>query len=275
MQRMSIAVVLAALAALVPVAAAEASPRIEMAFGVTLDAIPRGPIGSIERLRPGDTVFIEAQAVNRGLGAARDVVADVFVNDVLLARVPLGSLGRGQRNSLSVPWVPPAEGAYTVRVVLDPESRNSRAADRPSRERVARCDVRFLPADSPTVAAPAPVAAPAAVPSPQADLKFLGAIHVMPHPRNGRSSLISAWIENAGSAPTEATTVEFHVAGVRLATRSLPPTKPGQRTPISVLWNPEQPGERHLRLVLDPENRIPESNESNNEVDRSLLVHER
>lgn len=254
------------------IASAAASPRLELSHAVSLDAPPRGPIGSIERLSPRDTVYIEAQATNRGIGPAVDVIADVFVNDVLLARVSLGTLLRGQTRSVSVPWWPSREGAYAIRVVLDPDNRHSRAQDLPARERRTSCVIRFLPADLAVAAAPSPDPMPTIAPSPRPDLRFFSAVHVLPHPRASRSSLISAWVENAGAAPTVASTVEFHIGGVRVATRLLPVIRPGQRTAISLLWNPEQPGPRPIRIVLDPENRISETDEGNNVLDRTIEV---
>ncbi len=275
MNRSVIVALVGLLSILVVAAPVSASPRLEIRHGVTLDALPRGPIGSIERLHPRDTVYIEAQAVNMGLGPATDVVADVYVNEAVIGRVAIGTLLRGQRQSISIPWWPSEEGVYTIRVVLDPENRQSRPEDRAARERVTECTVRFLPTDSPSAVTPVSATAPTAVASPLSDLKFISEIHVLPHPRNGRSSLMTVWIENGGASPSVATTVEFFVAGMRMATRSLPVVRPGQRVPVSVLWNPEQPGERHLRAVVDIENRVAEENESNNQVDRTLEIDRR
>ncbi len=99
--------------------------------------------------------------------------------------------------------------------------------------------------------------------------------------RTGDEALITVQIANAGMAPAENVTVAFSVDGRRFATATVPqipaasPNEPARQAVQVSLKTAElslQPGAHELRVVVDPDDRISELDESNNTLATALTL---
>ncbi len=78
---------------------------------------------------------------------------------------------------------------------------------------------------------------------------------------------------NMGSGPSEACTVKCYISGNEVYSSLLPGLKAGSNSSITFNWVPITSGSMDIRVVVDEENKISESNEGNNEKAVSISVN--
>ncbi|HIH61607.1 MAG TPA: DUF3344 domain-containing protein [Methanobacteriales archaeon] len=83
---------------------------------------------------------------------------------------------------------------------------------------------------------------------------------------------VTALLGNAGDQDASGVRVDFVDNGVRVGSRIIPLVRSGETTTIVFNWTPGTVGSHTLQLLIDPENRIQEINETNNEFNRSCIV---
>ena len=98
-------------------------------------------------------------------------------------------------------------------------------------------------------------------------------------PRAGQATQLSLLVHRVGATKT-LTDVLVHFydghpdrGGTLLGHSTIPFLPPnGLDSPTPIIWTPAEPGIYHLYAVIDPNNQIPETSESNNRVNRPFLV---
>ncbi|MFQ6059281.1 MAG: CARDB domain-containing protein [Anaerolineae bacterium] len=106
------------------------------------------------------------------------------------------------------------------------------------------------------------------------DLAFTSSgILVVSTPWVGQPTKVAASITNRGDAVAESVTVGFTVDGTLLSRVTLPLLPPGTTIEPVVIWIPRGPGGLHtLSAVVDPDDTVPEEDETNNGAERSVFV---
>jgi hypothetical protein len=118
-----------------------------------------------------------------------------------------------------------------------------------------------LPRPEPVATVPPSTMQPAPAPGALPDLR-VGQVFL----QNGEKS---AWILNGGNAPAVGADVQFSVDGEPSDTCRVDVPPGGQ---VRAVGSKLPPGRHVLRAVVDPDNRIPESNETNNALEAAFTV---
>jgi subtilase family serine protease len=72
-------------------------------------------------------------------------------------------------------------------------------------------------------------------------------------------------VSNVGEAPADGFNVSFYVDGLRVRTTRLGPLSPGESGGVEFKWVPDAVGIHSVRVVVDEEDVVAESDASNNE----------
>jgi hypothetical protein len=119
------------------------------------------------------------------------------------------------------------------------------------------------------------------IPTPLDDLSSAPALFVItpPSPAVGGAARLRLTVQRSGGvAPIAGVAVRFYLGdpaagGTLLGEATTPPIDPaGAGTTGEVLWTPAMPGNAQLYAVIDPDNLIAESDESNNTITRTVSV---
>lgn len=205
----------------------------------------------------GEDAVISVTVRNRGDRSSPACSVGVSIVDSMgrglsPAAAPLAALAPGDHAMVSIPWTPAAEGSYVVRAMADarfevPELDEANG----SAERAAR------------VVAQAPAGAALALLVPRLDP---AALRELP-----QAFTLSVTVENAGRTPAF-TSLAVHdpsAASNPIATETV---SVGARSAfaLSLPIVLAAPGARELELVIDPDDAVPEDDESDNRVLVSL-----
>jgi hypothetical protein len=83
---------------------------------------------------------------------------------------------------------------------------------------------------------------------------------------------IEATIRNVGSTTATNVVVRFYGDGVAIGDKTISSVNAGQTKTTSVGWGPLAEGLHQVRVEVDPQNRIAESNEGNNAASKGITV---
>jgi flagellar hook assembly protein FlgD len=97
------------------------------------------------------------------------------------------------------------------------------------------------------------------------------------YPHAGEPVTISATVRNLGAQPSlEASLAAYEgqpLTGSSIGKATIPPLAPGEAISLSLAWSPAEPsGSRTLSLVADAGKAVPEQDEGNNVVRRTVVV---
>ncbi len=86
---------------------------------------------------------------------------------------------------------------------------------------------------------------------------------------------ITAKIANVGNADAGAFNVSLYVNNSSIETKMIESLKAGNDTTVSFSWTPTKAGNYTLKVVVDPDNKVSESNEANNEMTKPVTILEK
>jgi len=232
---------------LAPVASFE-RPDLAVTSG-DLSFDPPGPVPA------NTTVTVNATIHNTGNANASQVVVR-FYDGPPPSSSQIGSDQRipyivrgGGTGFVSVAWPAAPLGPHSICVFADPDNRIPESDET---NNVACRAIQVTPAPSPDLAV------------------TTGDVQLAPAPpvANGTAVLVNAIVHNVGDASSPATAVRFYdgmpPAPQVGADQPLPPLAPGGTATVSIVWTATPPGSHDVCVVVDPDNVVPESNETNN-----------
>ncbi|WBF08748.1 cobaltochelatase subunit CobN [Methanothermobacter thermautotrophicus] len=85
---------------------------------------------------------------------------------------------------------------------------------------------------------------------------------------------VTALVGNAGNQDTSGVRVDFVDNGVRVGSYTIPLLRSGETTTVVFNWTPMTVGSHTLQLIIDPENHIQETNETNNKIILNVTVNQ-
>ncbi|MEM4525551.1 MAG: cobaltochelatase subunit CobN, partial [Methanothermobacter sp.] len=157
-------------------------------------------------------------------------------------------IASGQTVIVEFNWTPTTVGVHTLQLIIDPENRIQEINETNNNQTLAL-----------TVNQPLP------------DLLIKNtdlAIDLIVN----ETYKFKAWISNNGPVDASQVRVDFYDNGVRVGTQNIPVIASGQTVIVEFNWTPTTVGVHTLQLIIDPENRIQEINETNNKFNRSCTV---
>jgi large repetitive protein len=204
----------------------------------------------------GDSLTVTATVRNLGLETAANVTVQLRDNGVLLGEQIVAALAPGAATEVpfAVAALAPA-GEHTLEVLLDPQGSLAEL-----REENNRRVLRLWVAERPDLVA-------------TGDYLLL----TPEHPRAGGTVTMSAWIANLGETAVARADAELWDGdpangGVQLGSFSFVDLAPGAWSQASYAFSTPAAGVHTLYLRLDPDNAVPEGDETNNLASRTVTV---
>lgn len=122
-----------------------------------------------------------------------------------------------------------------------------------------------------------PLRTPVGLPSPDLDISPSNiSFNFIPPITQGSTVLVNASIRNVGTAPSGPTVVRLYDGlppSVQIGPdQPLAPLAVGASANVSVLWTPLVAGNHEICVVVDPENLVLETKETNNAACKSIIV---
>lgn len=187
------------------------------------------------------------------LDAGTFVVRFFLDNRTIIGSPRLGGLGAGNETNVTIEWAARSPGVHAVSAVIDP-TRELQEASRSNNELHKR--IRILPE---TDVPPAP------------DL-IVDRVLVLPRePRPNEPLNVTAVIRNAGVVRSGPFDVVFMLNGTRIATSRFTSLSPGGVLASTATWTGGA-GEHLLIVSADPDYRVNETDDSNNDKETILRV---
>ncbi|HOK72487.1 MAG TPA: cobaltochelatase subunit CobN [Methanothermobacter sp.] len=154
----------------------------------------------------------------------------------------------GETVEINFNWTPTTAGAHTLQLIIDPQNQI---------EEINETNNKFTLSLT--------------VDQPHPDVIFKG-IDLAADLIANETYTLMARISNVGPVDAGQVRVDFYDNGVKLGTQIIPVLAGGETTTIGFTWTPTTAGAHTLQLIIDPENKIQELNETNNEYNRSCTV---
>ncbi len=210
---------------------------------------------SPERPQPGDELTIDAVIQNIGDAPAEEVLVLFMIDRRAIATETIRYLGPGAGEVVTTTWIATTSGDHTLFIEIDPEGwiRESNEENNIVEEIITvRRAVEELP-----------------------DLVVTGEdIIISPAaPYVGDEVTIEATIRNRGNAPADGVSVVLRSHGWE-QWASIEYIEAGGEEVVRIVELASSPSEYLVTVIVDPENRIEEWDEENNQASRSILVRE-
>ena len=191
---------------------------------------------------------ITAVVKNDGTAYTDGFEAAMFVDGILIETTDVPSMGPGGNRSVNFNWMPELEGNYTIVVMAD-SGRMINETDESNNNRSMAICVIFT----------------------DIDLVITDAIALNKTPLDGDVVRVDATIEDQGNVSTEDFTVVFYDNDDAFHTEILSLDAGGSDT-VSACWDARY-GEHNIRVIIDPDNMIWETDETNNEGSLNVFVN--
>ncbi|MCQ1536576.1 PGF-pre-PGF domain-containing protein [Methanosarcina sp. KYL-1] len=199
----------------------------------------------------GETVSITITVRNLGTERSGETDLEYEVGGTEGER-EVRELDPGSETSISVSWTPGTGGTEEIRARVDPNDRVFESNEG-NNEKTGTITVVEEQASSDLVIE---------------DLSWEPFIS-----KPGEAISITITVRNLGTERSGETNLEYEVGGTE-GEREVRELDPGSETSISVSWTPEKGGTEEIRARVDPEDRVFESNEGNNEKAGTIIVVE-
>jgi subtilase family serine protease len=207
----------------------------------------------------GDNVTITATVSNDGEKTAKFVDVFFYVNDTahqIGGYQTIGSVNVSEAKNASCVWNTAglSAGNYTILVMVNPSWDWNHIPERDSTDNNASMNVTLE--------------------MPRADLFLRNVSHLPLKPLIGQGVAVTGEVVNAGNGPSELCNLslflDFNVTPV--ATVAIPSLGPGGFQGFVLSWNSSglSAALHRIRLVVDPDYRIPDANQTNNTLTWSM-----
>jgi len=195
---------------------------------------------------PYDSVSFNVTIANRGTANASGFIVRCYLdNGPERYQQALPALTAGNHTSMSVNWTLPP-GDHTFRAVIDEVNviRESNEANNAANATVTGI---MLP-----------------------DLQATGLEWSPLAPGLGDNVTFSLGIRNDSQRPATGFTAALYVDGLKVAAPPIGALGAGVSTSVSLTWRDASPGPHSISAVLDAQDQVPESDETNNQIDVTL-----
>ena len=181
----------------------------------------------------------QVSVTNTGQKAAPTCRLDLIVNGDPTLRVPVPALRPGERHLVSFTWDRGKAGRNTLIAELKELEKDQSTLDNRALRHFQLTDCR------PDLAV--------------TSLRLLGPIEAGRRPMTAQAE-----VTNSGGGAAEQVAVRFLVNGLEIKALKLVNLAPGAKRTLKVSWMPPQAGTYWLKVVVDSERGVLESNENNN-----------
>lgn len=266
MHRFILGAMVIAVMAPAPASAQNKMPDLVVTSKFSFSVINRSvwPMGSDQAVQVTGTVR------NNGDATAYGIPVNVFVNGELVGSSYIASLPSAEVSDFTVTFKPTATGRYEIKATVDPANTIAEASE------ANNTMIVYLNVDAQRVTPPNDEARvvlsslmsqpPPRMQSGNVDLEFdRDPFLTGPDPTVGREgSIINLDVTNHGSDAACNVEVGIMVDGKRQMIRNIGTIEAGASRHVHLNWKPKYSGAQTISIVLDPRDRISESDESNN-----------
>jgi subtilase family serine protease len=179
---------------------------------------------------------------NQGTRVAGSFDLDFYIDEAYNFHQPMPPLPAGGTTSITIPWVTQAE-LVTARAVVDADNL-IKESDESNNTMVA--NVGFTH------------------PAPNTDLTIQDITCTPASPSIGETVTITVNVNNTGPGLAKPSHIAYYVDDASLGSVYLNQMEPGATASNSITWQAED-GKHKIRVVIDCNNSVAETNESNNE----------
>ncbi|WP_168169243.1 CARDB domain-containing protein [Thermococcus sp. 5-4] len=202
----------------------------------------------------GSPVTVNVTVFNNGTLDSPSFNVSLYVNSSLVGTQSVAGLNVGDYVTLHFNWTPALPGLYNLTAVADPENSVREYVETNNEHSIWVQVVK------------APIYKP--------DLTVTR-IYLPPELVRGELAVINATVLNRGNVSATSVNVTLYADGVPVSSQVIPLLPVGSPTNVSLSWTPSKAGSAVLEVVADPDNVIPEFNETNNGFAVSVNVAER
>ncbi len=185
-----------------------------------------------------DNITFTVTVKNQGIGRADYFLLDYYIDDVRLASYSANPIDAGATDTLTFNWIAQA-GAHSIKAVADPNSRLVESDDNNNEKTVTF---------------------PPLVP----DFVIQGITWSPVEPAVGETITFTVTIKNQGSARANSFRFNFYIGSLSSGSQNVQTVDMGSQVAETFTWV-AQAGAQTIKVIIDPSNNVPETNEDNNE----------
>ncbi|MCG2825437.1 MAG: PKD domain-containing protein [Thermoplasmatales archaeon] len=201
----------------------------------------------------GDNVTISIEITNKGGIDAYSVFVEVQNDTQTIAEKNISVIkGKNGIAATNVYWLPTLEGWYTITAIADPDNQINEYNES---NNMLNKSIYVRP--------PLPELHPTSIWWEGTDA-YAGCGH-------GENIILYAEIENSGGEPATNIKVAYYIDSVEIGDITIPSLGVKTSTTVSINWTGIG-GEHTVKVIVDPDNGIPELNDNNNEMSKTISV---
>jgi Uncharacterized conserved protein len=187
---------------------------------------------------------------NGGLTGANNFVVKLFDNENEVASQTVNSLNKGSTRKLTFAWTPTSTGLHNLKVVIDALGQVSESVETNNQLTKAL----YVEPERP-------------------DLIPEG-LTIPTDPKVYQNYQLTATISNNGLANAGGFQVKLYDGSTLMGTQTIASLVKGGATSILFNWKPTTTGSHTLKLVVDTLNQVNESSETNNQLNRYVIMND-
>ncbi len=191
---------------------------------------------------------------NQGLEDSPESTARYYINGTAGGDISIPSLSAGSDTNAGFSLTPDKDGVMELRVLVD-SGHTVPESDETNNEITKEVNVE-------TASFVAP------------DLLIDSLTWTPEKPEPNESVTFTVTVKNTGTAGSEENVLEYEIGGTNEGNLTIPALSEGETSRGTFSWVAGDEGEIEVRAVVDTENTVPESTETNNEIIRTITVSE-
>jgi len=197
----------------------------------------------------GENQDIEVEVRNSGSCASGEFIVQFFTNNNLIGSQTVNNLDPGYSTTLNFNWVPTTLGIHNITAIIDPEDQIAESSE-DNNESSGQCMVTSF-------ALPDLNASNLEIPSPT---------YV------NDNYQLNVTINNTGTSAASNFNVKLFENNVLVNTQIVTNLNPGSSIILIFNWTPVSIGERLLKVEVDQDDEVPESDENNNNITGTVTI---
>jgi subtilase family serine protease len=196
----------------------------------------------------GDSVLVTGVFRNDGETSANNVIANLYIGGTLVNSTPITNLSAGSSETITSSWTPITNGYFDIQLSIDPQNTIAESNE----DNNVRTETYYIYPDLPD---PYPISL--SMPS-EAEI--------------GQPVNIEAVIRNKGGISTGMMNVSLYDNDVEISSSRVDVPGKGGTVPVSIVYSFTTNGTHTIKVRVDPDNAIPEFDESNNELANTIYI---
>lgn len=193
---------------------------------------------------------VETTINNGGLDDAGEFLVKLYDNEQEVGSQIINSLSAGASTTINFNWTPSTSGSHNLNVIIDVLNQVNEANETNNEFNTS-----------------------VTVEKQRADLVATG-LTVPDDPELNTTYQINATIKNSGLASAGSFVVKLYDGSNLIESKTVTSLGTNKTTTLNFSWKPSSTGTHTLKIVVDTENQVDESDETNNELKNYVIMNE-